>query len=248
MKALEDQFYVSKLVGKLLNVSTEIESKAFYSEVFKAVVSGDKIGASFKHQTPFDFQPFCKLAFSSNRHPRILDNSEGFFRKIIVVEMNNRFEARGKADLYLEEKLYSELSGIFAWALEGLNLLRKEGFKKPPTLAKALMDYKRSNNPIQCFMEDCLEIAEGVQTTKKELYDAYKSYIRQWGYGQAGATTFGRELHNLIPGLGYSRRPLPPREWCYVGVKLIDGSAPDASPHSPSFDDSPLDKERKSPF
>ncbi len=236
MKALEDQFYVSKLVGKLLNVSTEIESKAFYSEVFKAIVSGDEIGASFKHQTPFDFQPFCKMAFSSNRYPRILDNSEGFWRRIIVVEMNNRFEARGKADLYLEEKLYTELSGIFAWALEGLDLLRKEGFKKPRALAKTLLDYKRANNPIQCFMEDCIEIVEGAQTTKKELYNAYKSYSRQWGYGQAGVTTFGRELHNLIPDLGTSRRSLGSRERCYVGVKLIDDSVPDVSPRSPYFD------------
>lgn len=248
MEELSDKFHRSTLVDKLLNVSTEIESKAFSSDIFKAIVSGDKIGAAFKFQTPFDFRPFCKLAFSSNKPPRILDNSEGFFRKIIVIEMNNRFDLLEKVDLFLREKLQQELSGIFAWALEGLDLLHKEGFKKPSAIKEYTLNYKRANNPVLCFTEDCLELAEGVQTTKKEIYDAYKAYIRQWGYSQAGATTFGRELHNLIPGLGYSRRSWPPREWCYMGIKFIAGSAPDASPHSPYFDNPQPDKERKPPF
>lgn len=248
MEALSDQFYRSKLVDKLLNVSTEIESKAFSSDVFKAIVSGDRIGASFKHQTPFDFRPFCKLAFSSNKAPRIRDNSEGFFRKILVIEMNNRFDLSGKIDLFLREKLQEELSGIFAWALKGLDMLRKEGFKKPSAIKGYTMNYKRANNPILCFMEDCLELVKGVETTKKEIYDAYKSYSRQWGYGQSGATYFGRELHNLIPNLGTSRQSFGGRQRCYVGVKLIDGSALDASPPSPYFDNPPPDKERKLPF
>lgn len=248
MGALEDQFYRSRLVDKLLNVSSEVESKAFSSDVFKAIISGDKIGASFKHQTPFDFRPFCKLAFSSNKHPRILDNSEGFFRKLIVVEMKTQFTRYGAADIFLADKLLTELSGIFAWALEGLALLQAEGFKSPPAIASALLEYKRSNNPVQCFVEDCILTCPEVQTTKKEIYDAYKLYCRQWGYGQAGATTFGRELHNLIPNLDTFRQSFGNRERCYMGVKLIDGSAPDASPRSPCFSDHQPDKERKIPF
>ena len=48
MGRLDDQFYLSRLVDKLLNMSTEVESKAMQSQEIKAIVSGDPISASFK--------------------------------------------------------------------------------------------------------------------------------------------------------------------------------------------------------
>lgn len=225
---LEDQFYRSCLVDKLVNVSAEIEARAFSSDVFKAIVSGDRISASFKHQTPFDFRPFCKLAFSSNRQPRILDNSDGFFRKVIIVEMKQQFAMKGKADLFLREKLLAELSGIFAWALEGLKLLQDEGFTNPTPIAESLADYRRTNNPVVCFVEDCVEFDTDTwpKRSKAEVYQAYKKYCLGFGYRPQGEVHFGKELHRLLPGLRTGKMSDQSRKNCYVGIFVSDESAP----------------------
>lgn len=223
MGALEDQFYVSMLIDKLVNVSTEVESKAFSSDIFKAIVSGDRICAAFKQKDPFTFRPWCKLAFSSNKFPRIRDNSDGFFRKIMVVEMNQQFVKTGKDDKFLGEKLLAELSGIFAWALDGLNLLQEVGFSEPPALKAALLDYRTSNNPVIGFVNECIDIQNQSDdmVQKNIVYRAYKNYCRDSGYRALGKEHFGKELKHLIPDIRTGRRKVEGREWCYMGIRLI---------------------------
>lgn len=228
---LENEFYLSLLADKLINVSNETENKALSSDAFKAIVSGDSITASYKHVDPFSFKPFCKMAYSSNKQPRILDNSDGFFRKVMMIEMKQQFVRQGVADIFLEEKLLAELPGIFAWALEGLDCLQQEGFLTPSPLLDTLNDYKRTNNPALCFVEDCVEHnnEDQTKTAKNIVYHAYRAYCKDFGYRPLGEVHFGKELHKLIPDLTSSRMPNT-RQTCYTGIWLSDGSSP-----SPSF-------------
>ena len=107
---LEDQFHRSSLYGKLLNISTEVGSKAMESAYFKAIVSGDPISAAFKHQDAFHFRPNCKLVFAGNRLPRILDNSDGPFRRLLPIAFKRQFfEEDPDCDTSLLEKLLAEL-------------------------------------------------------------------------------------------------------------------------------------------
>lgn len=228
MSALDDQFYVSMLADKLINVSTEIENKVFGSDVFKAIVSGDRISASFKNQTPFTFRPYCKLAFSSNKYPRIRDNSDGFFRKIMVVELKEQFSMKGTDDKFLIEKLLAELSGIFAWALDGLSLLQTVGFDNPKALKETLRDYKVSNNPVLGFIDDCVVIQNQSddKIQKNVVYKAYKNYCRDSNYRPLGIHQFGKELNNQIRNLRTGRKNIEGREWCYIGIRLTDAALP----------------------
>ncbi len=127
MNDLSGDFYLSRLVGQLLNVSWGVESKALSSDVFKAIVSGDKVKAHRRHRTPIIFRPFCKLAFETNRYPHILDTSNALFRRFLIIEMKKR-TYQDKPDVLLLDKLQIELPAISTWAKEGLKLLEREGF------------------------------------------------------------------------------------------------------------------------
>lgn len=240
---LEDEFYCAALVDKILNVAPETENRAFSTDLFKAIVSGDRISASFKHKDPFNFRPFCKLAFAANRHPRVLDNSDGFFRRVIMIEMNKRFVATGQADIFLREKLKKEISAIFMWALDGLKLLREDGFKEPPVIKKALHDYRRSNNPVQCFAEECLKYDPECQiliSSKQEIFEAYKAYCRVWMYRPYGHSAFGRELKMIFPDLRSGRFSSGDRNSGYFSLELIrDPSHPRFSSTTSQEDEVP---------
>jgi putative DNA primase/helicase len=246
MGRLEDQFYLSRLVDKLVNMSTEVESRAMQSQEIKAIVSGDPISASFKNQTPFDFEPFCKLVYSTNRLPKMLDNSDGFFRKIMIIEFKGQFVKRKRANIFLYDELIQELPGIFAWALAGLVMLRDEGFSEVAEMQSSLQDYKRMNNNILYYIEKHVEADPRGKAGKDALYEDYVKRCRSWNLLPIGEPQFRREFNRLLDEKCIDVRDgkLPRDEMsgrrpnAYAGIRLVEekchGEEPDAFPPPPS--------------
>lgn len=244
MGRLEDQFYLSRLVDKLINMSTEIESKAMQSQEIKAIVSGDPISASFKNQTPFDFVPFCKLVYSTNRLPKMLDNSDGWFRKIMIIKFEGQFVKSGTADIFLKDELIKELPGIFAWALAGLDLLRKEGFKESQSMQETLKDYKKINNNVLYFIEKHLEADPAGKVVKSHLYEEYTKRCRSWNLMPIGEPFFQREIARLLRDAGVVVKDGKKdvvintvgdtrRANCYCGFNLVEEKPEADSPDPP---------------
>jgi putative DNA primase/helicase len=203
---LEDQFHRASLFNKLLNISTEVGSKAMESTYFKAITTGDPISAAFKHQTPFEFVPFCKLVFATNTLPRVKDNTYGYLRRLNIVRFKKQFFGAAD-DKDLEEKLLAELSEIFLWALAGLHRLRKQkGFTACAELQDELQAYRRLNDPVLCFVEDRCSLGEGCSCLKDDLFREYKSYCSTNGYSARNKENFFRELQTAQASL-VQRRP-----------------------------------------
>lgn len=229
MGRLEDQFYLSRLVDKLINMSTEIESKAMQSQEIKAIVSGDPICASFKNQTPFDFVPFCKLIYSTNRLPKMLDNSDGFFRKIMILRFEGQFVKRNEADIFLKEQLLEELPGIFAWALAGLVLLRQEGFTESAGMKDMVDSYKRVNNNVLYYITKHVEVDPIAKAGKDAVYADYVKRCREWNLMPVGEPQFRLEFLRLLRDLRADVRDgklaadeTGKRANAYVGFRLVD--------------------------
>lgn len=206
---LEDQFQRSSLYGKLLNISTEVGAKAIESPYFKGITSGDPINAAFKHKNAFTFSPYCKLAFAANRLPRVLDNSDGFFRRVLPVRFKRQFlDDDPDKDSELFEILKGELSEIFAWAVVGLaRLTENRKFTGADETRAMMQDYRRINNPVLCYVEDQCIIDEDAEIGKKEIYEDYKSYCGKNGYTSMNRENFFRELYVAVANLKqYQRR------------------------------------------
>lgn len=202
-KDLEDQFMRSSLYGKLLNFSTEVGSRALESPYFKAIVTGDPISGAYKHQDVFSFTPYCKLAFAANKFPRVLDNSDGFFRRVLPVSFKKQFiENDPDTDPDLERKLEVELPGIFLWSLVGLHRLRdQKTFTDCQETRDQIILYRRLNNPVIGFTEDVCLLGDDYKTSKDDLYENYKRYCRTGGFTPLNYDNFFRELYSAITNL-----------------------------------------------
>lgn len=201
MSGLDDQFQRAALFGKILNVATEITTDAIQSEMFKAVVTGDPIQASFKHKDSFEFVPFCKLVYASNKMPRVFDNSDGYFRRLLPVLFKRQFlEDDAAMDPDLEEKLLGELDGIFAWAVIGLHrLIQQKRFTTATETLDFMMRYRRYNNPVMAFVQDkCVLDNKEAETPLKDLYKAYKEYCTEGGFRPANRENFFEELQTAV--------------------------------------------------
>jgi len=217
---LEDQFQRSSLYSKLLNISAEVGWKALESPYFKAIVSGDPINAAFKHKNTFTFSPYCKLAFAANRLPRVIDNSDGFFRRVLPIRFKRQFLE--DADPNLFEDLRAELSEIFSWAIVGLHRLVTQGkFTECDETRELLMEYRRVNNPVLCFVQDQCAIGDHFETAKQTLYTEYRKYCGENGYQIMNRENFFRELYVAVNNLKQIRpRNSGSRERVISGIAL----------------------------
>ncbi len=122
--------------------------------------------------------------FASNKLTRVLDNSDGFYRRILPVEFKRQFPEDDPAtDPFLESKLLSELSEIFHWSLEGLHrLMAQRKFTDCDETRDVMLRYKRLNNPVVCFIEDECALGEEYRENKAELYERYERYCRTGRY------------------------------------------------------------------
>ena len=232
---LEKSFQRASLYNKLLNTSTEIGDRFLESQFFKAIVSGDPINAEFKTKDVFEFRAFIKLVFATNKLPRMLDNSDGYFRRLLIISFKRQFAEDDPArDVNLEDKLVAELSEIFEWALVGMHRLIAQGrFTNCDETIKNLRKYRRLNNPVLCFIDDECEEGEGdeYRCDKSELYAKYVSYCKVNGYTAFGKENFYRELKTAVTTLRTSRprnEDGTSRKREFKGLKILSSPDPPA--------------------
>lgn len=231
LSELEKPFSRAMLYNKALNVAAEIESDAIHSEVFKRLVAGDSITAEFKHKDGFSFRYWGKLVFAANNPPRFLDNSDGLFTRFIIIRFKQSFpEGDPRRDPYLDVKLKAELGDIFLWALDGLErLMKQQRFTASEDSNEALLDFKRSNNPLLCWTEDRLlyrpNHALDLRLGCDAAYEDYKKYCEKYRYKALGYSAFGRGLRGVFKSLGTGRLKGPEdRAKCYMGLTLASST------------------------
>jgi len=175
LENLKNPHYRADLFGKLLNVSTE-SGAAFlkHTDILKQLISGDTIACDRKYEQPFKFEPHARFLFAMNELPRINDTSYGFFRRLVIIEFNRKFDETSR-DPYLREKLLGELDGIFLWALVGLKRLRERGyFIDPPSSKARVARYQLEASSVLQFVEqECILNSEA----SIQAEDFYKDYV-----------------------------------------------------------------------
>jgi len=167
---------LEQLAGSWLNVSSEISYKDLNSTSgFKKAIEQSTLVADPKYKKPFTFKPYSKFIFATNGLPMVDDNSNGVFRRLMILSLNNSFV--GREDWQLTERLLEELPGIFNWALIGAERLRKQkAFTFVPSNIQELQEYRRSINSLQSFYDEELEMIKGEEISFNQFYRKYTGY------------------------------------------------------------------------
>ena len=194
------------LQGVRLNSVGEIpERDILAGDYFKQIVTGETTTARHPYGRPFEFTPQAGHVFSCNTLPGTLDNSTGFWRRVLVIQFNRSFTsggapAAGTKDDYVKQAL-EHAPGIYAWALRGADTLIKEGrYKLPASHKKALGEWRRGSDSVVDFVESCCEI--GARTPKGLLVvtglgQIHKAF-RQWAHVSGRRTLGTRSLGSRL--------------------------------------------------
>jgi P4 family phage/plasmid primase-like protien len=226
LTTITGQFGLYGIVGKKVNLIDEISGNYFESPAIKNLISGEKMAAEVKYRPePVEFYPTAKLIFSVNELPKINDTTPGLYRRFIIIPFERSF--LNNADIHLEAKLTTELSGILNWAIEGLKDIRKtKEFIQTEKNTEALVSFKFENSPLLDFLHTTYEpVAEGepvkFEIPVTDLYREYRAYCFEMGYKPKAMANFSRELsHSHIEG--WNIRKIPGRQIKYSGIRRIN--------------------------
>ena len=173
---LNEQRNLERLAGSWVNIATEISYKDNTGTTgFKKAVAGETLTANPKYKKPFDFKPYAKFAFATNGLPMVDDVSNGVFRRLMVISLNNSFV--GRENWNLTSELLKEMPGIIQWAITGLNRLHKNrAFTIVPSNVTELQEYRRAVNSMQSFYDESVSMYEGQTVSFSEFYRSYTAY------------------------------------------------------------------------
>jgi P4 family phage/plasmid primase-like protien len=153
---LADERYLSRLVGKLVNLTGEVEANSHIADdVLKAITSGDPLEIRFLYGTPYSVTLPTRLIFAGNEMFKTRDTTGAIERRMLMLSCNNPVppegERLGKQEMM--EALRGELPGIFRRMVAAYTRLRQRGcFDQPREAADALSTFSLDNNPVQRWL------------------------------------------------------------------------------------------------
>ena len=167
-----------KLFNKMLAVVEEIPGQGTLADdFFKTAVAGGFLDARRLYKGSFEFKCNSKFIISTNHDINFAGSStSAILRRLLVIPFNVVIPYN-QQDRKLLTKLSTEISGIFNWALEGL-----ENFAKDYefTMTEKVMDSARSsmegaNAYAQWFSEEC-ELEGNTSTPVIDLFESFLLY------------------------------------------------------------------------
>jgi putative DNA primase/helicase len=192
---------VARLAGVRLVVSVEVQDGTRLAEgLLKWLSGGDDIAARRLYEATFEFAPQFKLLLAANHRPRVSDDDEAFWRRILEIPFRESIpeEERDPAVKAILTSPEKAGTAILAWAAEGAIAWFAEGLGVPPAVKTATREYREQMDPIQDFIRDACVLDPEAWVSSRELRDAYEGWCRENGIrNPLGGRKFGERLKQL---------------------------------------------------
>lgn len=173
---LDSRFESCKLYKKLVTVVGETNFNMLERTTLLKKLSGqDLVGIEFKNKKPIDAVNYAKILINSNSLPTSLDNSEGFYRRFMIIDFPNEFP-EGKDILHIVPEVeYNNLAVKITKILP--ELLERHSFTNQGSVIERRQKYILSSNPLAKFLE--LTCEKGVHNFVRygELFNAYQAFL-----------------------------------------------------------------------
>jgi P4 family phage/plasmid primase-like protien len=229
LEELCDTFGLQPWLGKLLASFTDARApernrNAVVSQLLR-IVGGDTVTVNRKNKEAWNGYLPTRIVIYSNEVLQLTENSNALTGRMVVLKMTKSFY--GSEDTDLTNKLESELSGIFNWAMEGLKrrLARGGYFVQPKSGESYLELMSELGNPIGAFVEDTLEFDLSASVSKDDVFACYSHWAIKKKLSPGTEFSFKRRFlaatqeHRIEVGVV---RTNGVRNHVYQGIRLND--------------------------
>lgn len=181
---MDNDYYLATLLSKLVNIDDDAVDGKVLEQTgrFKSLVSGNEITVRQIFQEPITFTPFATCMFSCNKLPRILDRTSGLYRRMVIIELNNKVQ---KPDPLFIMKLTARDMEYFLWkAVYWVGIALQEGqFRISQSEQELLRKFKcRQSSVNEWLYEDHITLGDIYGKYINVYYQIYVEWAQRNGY------------------------------------------------------------------
>lgn len=191
------QSELERTKGRRMAMSQEPENGAVINVgLMKELTGGDRIQARGLFKEPVEFRPQFKLFLACNDLPDITSDDGGTWRRIRVIEFKSKFVEKPKEnrktefaiDYQLSEKMEKWKECFISYLIHiyknlPINEDGKRFIEEPKSVIDATNKYKRNNDAIGSYIDECIKFKDADDPEKSRLSIAsihrnFKSWSR----------------------------------------------------------------------
>lgn len=186
---------LARLPGARLVAASEPEAGVKLKDALvKTLTGGDRLPVRRLHKDYIEVEPHFTMILSGNHKPRIDDDSDGIWRRVLLVPWEVQIP-RGERDKKLPDRLKAnEADGVFAWAIEGALDYLNHGLGVPEGVRAASQEYREESDPIGTFVRQACVVSgdPGAEEKSLDLFMAYERFADAEGVFKFNRSTFDR--------------------------------------------------------
>jgi P4 family phage/plasmid primase-like protien len=229
---------IADLHGARLVTASETEEGRRWAEArIKQMTGGDRLKARFMRQDFFEFDPQFNLIITGNHKPRLRSVDEATKRRFQLVPFTYTIPEEER-DIYFEEKLRKEWSGILAKMIQGALEWQKQRLNPPEEVLTLTEEYFEEEDTVLQWFRERSEARENVATRSSDAYADYKTWAEDSGEHPLSNKAFSQRLERRAEELKIQKVERNIGS-VWVGLRLRDASqqARDRPPPPMSPDD-----------
>lgn len=196
---LEEQFLTNELSGKLANLGDDINFKGLTdTSILKKLVTGETMTVNRKFMTPVELTNFATLIFTTNQLPPVSDKTSGFYRRLMIIDVNRPMENPNPLFEYnLDEMDYTWL---FTSAIKAISRILNGGVPTNCTSCDMLKRrYMIDQSPVRMFLDDSGYDRRSINKMScKLVYQEFVDYCKENGYKQITRAHFQNEVAQVL--------------------------------------------------
>lgn len=213
---LDKPFGVANVENKLLFIDDDLSENALKNaRNFKVLITNrGKQSANKKFEQENEIEPYVRfICFGNFILQALYDNSDGFYRRQIILEVKPKDKNRVDNKFLDREIFEKESEGVMMWLVTGLNELIKNNYElylSERTKEKS-ESLKRENDSVYMFLNECngITIKKGVREHSANLYEAYKKYCYDNGLVELKKKSFIDTLKSKGKQFGIKKLDYP---------------------------------------
>lgn len=195
---------IMSLKGIRFAFASEIdEGQRFSSAKIKWLTGRDELQGRWPNdKRPIRFDPTHKLFVMTNTQPEAPPNDKAFWERLHLISHDISFVNRDpqddherRANLGLDREILKEAPGILAWLVRGCLLWQRDGLNPPRSIMEASEEYRRNEDLLADFIDECCIIEPGAKEKGAALYERFVTwYNANIGKKEWTGTRFGKQL------------------------------------------------------
>lgn len=186
------------LENTLLNYSQEFGSGKFDLDIYKTIVSNQKIEVKKLYQNPYVIENYGRIISNCNTLPRVTENKDAFYRRIMILPFKVRIPEE-EIDINLANKIISEeLPGVFNMVIDGMKRIVKQNkFTYSEIIEEELKKFRKDSNSVLSFLDDENYITSKTDKVRiSNFFQIYINYCTQNNYQPFSSAKFNEQLRD----------------------------------------------------